>query len=727
MEFKLIGPGYLGRSSNINASRCVNLYPELASQDSKTVAALVGSPGSLLYVNTLLGTIRGMHFFNNLIYFVSGNKLYSADSGKSIFPIIDSVTGNQVSLATFTGPVVMCDNGMYSVAGGAADQLAFVDGLNIHVVNVVTGVFSSTAIPAKTISFIGGYFIADMGGAKFGISSLYDGSIWPALAFSTADAFSDNLMAIVNHHNEAWLLNEYSIEIWDADGSSNPLPFSRAAVMDFGTSAPYSLAQGSNSLFFLANKRNGGSGTMVGIGMATGYNVEIVSSQAINYMLSKFPIISDTIGFCYSDHGHEFYQLTSPSSDSTVVFDTTTRLIHERSYYQGSPYKIGRHIANCYTYAWGKHYIGSYLDGKIYEMSENYYDDDGIPLVSLRTCEPTSDKNSRKKFSVKKFELDAEMGTRYIGRSDICDFNYLNDFQLRDTIVDGTSIQNHIPSSGIIKNPWNLVTQNFYGIPSIVTLNNSWSGVWGEKGAYFSSYGASSIIELEKYLPRRYSARFYSGHWTHGPEDIAPVGFYLRADSNPSHWNNLVSQNLYIGILLGGPSLLVYRSGTPTTIYGGLSILSLPAAALPKPVYYSGIAQAYYCDLEVVDDGSAFFIKMNGVDVLKVIVPDLKTNTGFGIYGGDLGGWVCSCGNLKITSIPQKEIEPEMLLSWSSDGGHSWSNDHALSLGKLGEYKRRAIQRRIGLFRDWTPRFAISDPVKRVFTNAYVEIEEALH
>src|ERR1051325_10293906 len=43
---------------------------------------------------------------------------------------------------------------------------------------------------------------------------------------------------------------------------------------------------------------------------------------------------------------------------------------------------------------------------------------------------------------------------------------------------------------------------------------------------------------------------------------------------------------------------------------------------------------------------------------------------------------------------------PVCLLRWSDDGGRTWSNEHAIALGKIGEYRRRAIWRRLGRSRD---------------------------
>jgi hypothetical protein len=42
-------------------------------------------------------------------------------------------------------------------------------------------------------------------------------------------------------------------------------------------------------------------------------------------------------------------------------------------------------------------------------------------------------------------------------------------------------------------------------------------------------------------------------------------------------------------------------------------------------------------------------------------------------------------------------IDPQVMLRWSDDGGHTWSNDHWRSMGKTGTYGTRVIWRRLGM------------------------------
>lgn len=62
--------------------------------------------------------------------------------------------------------------------------------------------------------------------------------------------------------------------------------------------------------------------------------------------------------------------------------------------------------------------------------------------------------------------------------------------------------------------------------------------------------------------------------------------------------------------------------------------------------------------------------------------------------------------------------DPECLLRWSNDGGFTFGNDHVLKIGKVGQYKRRAMKRRLGWARDRVFEIEVTDPVYRVVVSA---------
>ena len=67
--------------------------------------------------------------------------------------------------------------------------------------------------------------------------------------------------------------------------------------------------------------------------------------------------------------------------------------------------------------------------------------------------------------------------------------------------------------------------------------------------------------------------------------------------------------------------------------------------------------------------------------------------------------------------------DPQAMLDWSDDGGHTWSNEHWTGIGKQGEYEARAVWRRLGRSRNRIYRVSITDPVKRVLMGAHLDAE----
>jgi hypothetical protein len=59
--------------------------------------------------------------------------------------------------------------------------------------------------------------------------------------------------------------------------------------------------------------------------------------------------------------------------------------------------------------------------------------------------------------------------------------------------------------------------------------------------------------------------------------------------------------------------------------------------------------------------------------------------------------------------------DPQVMLRWSDDAGHTWSNEHWNSMGKIGAYGTRTIWRRLGMtekIRDRVYEVSGTDPVK---------------
>ena len=67
--------------------------------------------------------------------------------------------------------------------------------------------------------------------------------------------------------------------------------------------------------------------------------------------------------------------------------------------------------------------------------------------------------------------------------------------------------------------------------------------------------------------------------------------------------------------------------------------------------------------------------------------------------------------------------DAQAFLTWSDDGGMTWSNERWLTFGKIGEYKNRLHTHRLGMSRDRVFRLTLSDPVKCVLIAARCDVK----
>jgi hypothetical protein len=105
---------------------------------------------------------------------------------------------------------------------------------------------------------------------------------------------------------------------------------------------------------------------------------------------------------------------------------------------------------------------------------------------------------------------------------------------------------------------------------------------------------------------------------------------------------------------------------------------------------------------------------------------DCQSGTGLNLYPGyepeelktEAGLELVTEDGLYLTTVGYPAApgyNPQVMLRWSDDGGHTWSNETWASMGKLGEYYRRVFWRRLGMtlkLRDRVYEISGTDPVK---------------
>lgn len=115
---------------------------------------------------------------------------------------------------------------------------------------------------------------------------------------------------------------------------------------------------------------------------------------------------------------------------------------------------------------------------------------------------------------------------------------------------------------------------------------------------------------------------------------------------------------------------------------------------------------------------------------------DCETGVGLEQYPGyaaqeivtDTGATLTTEAGVLVTTIGYTAapgFDPQVMLRWSDDGGHTWSNEHWRSMGKIGVFGYRAIWRRLGMtlkLRDRVYEVSGTDPVKIAIMGAELQV-----
>lgn len=65
----------------------------------------------------------------------------------------------------------------------------------------------------------------------------------------------------------------------------------------------------------------------------------------------------------------------------------------------------------------------------------------------------------------------------------------------------------------------------------------------------------------------------------------------------------------------------------------------------------------------------------------------------------------------------------KVLVAFSKDGGHHWSDWREASLGEVGEYTKRIVFRRMGQARSFVMKVRVTSPIRADFMGAVAEVD----
>jgi hypothetical protein len=259
---------------------------------------------------------------------------------------------------------------------------------------------------------------------------LNDGTQWDALDFAVTQSRPGALIGCAVVNRRLFLFKQDSVEIWYNAGAADfPLRRDNNLLFNLGCAAAGSIAvadyggrsENKGLMFWISADSSGASSIM----MSNGYSIQTVSNAAIDNLIRSLTDVSDARAYIYkSDDGKLFYICNFTTDDLTIVYQIPQENHPEEGWLelrmQTSPSQADltggptRHLGDCHAYFNGKHYIGSYKTPTLYNMSSDYDDNAGEPIVCERVTRHLYDPGYRC-LQIKSFEADFQTG---IGNND---------------------------------------------------------------------------------------------------------------------------------------------------------------------------------------------------------------------------------------------------------------------------------------------------------------------
>ncbi len=202
-------------------------------------------------------------------------------------------------------------------------------GATAYVANNVLGQILQPAFsPAATVTYFDGYFAFDARGTdQFFLSSIDDATQYSTLDYASATADPDDVLAIINYHEQFLIFGTKTVEVW-YDSGALAFPFQRydGAFIQRGAASAYAIVKEDNTVLWL-----GEDGIFYRL---NGYTPMRVSTFATEHAWAQYPSIQDAIAFVVTIEGHKFVFLNFPSGNATWCYDISAGidppLWHER-------------------------------------------------------------------------------------------------------------------------------------------------------------------------------------------------------------------------------------------------------------------------------------------------------------------------------------------------------------------------------------------------------------
>lgn len=401
--------GGSNKSPQDDPSFTLNWYAE---QVSKDVYTLKPTPGTDLYAQfSVSGGGRGILPVGDRLFGVRGSYFQEIVAGLPV------VRGN---LSTTAGKVGMTFNLKPDDATGQVlivdDSKGYVFNLQDNSFTLLTGTGGNNFVGGGSqVAFCAGRAVVFKPGTTFfQCSNLYNFLAWDTTANSAMQSLNTPLLALISNGTLLYGFSSDGFEVWEDQGLA-VFPYRQVLAGDrIGILAPNSALFSERYAYWLGGNAEGQG---VAYRHQGGGRPERVSDHSTERNIAAMETPEDALGLAYQALGHTFYGLTFQAGNRTLAFDSTTNLWHDRC--QRDPSSGGLYAL---PFVQTVLYLGAVLavdfrNGKVWQLDEQVFTDDGNPIVRDRVLSVTPKEGDFLMF-YQSVELFGQIGNTPVGQED---------------------------------------------------------------------------------------------------------------------------------------------------------------------------------------------------------------------------------------------------------------------------------------------------------------------
>ena len=384
-------------ATNIKAgANTVNLPAAAFGSVDSNFEALELPAGSAAVNNT--GPVRGLYFINGRAFGVCGQDFDELFANGTYI--------NRGTVSNDSLPVTMAATPQQLLLASAGT--AYVFDLMANTLTAIPG--STFSGPVSQAGVCDGFFLLTIQDTKeFVVSAPLDATDWVTNGSAIVSVFADNIVSMLVHDREIHFWSDRERTVYYDSGNIFPFDVIPGTTIQAGSAAKNSPARLDDRVLWLNSDDNGTATVKMGIG----YTPQRISTYALEFALRSYVKngrIDDAVGYTYQDQGHSFYVLYFPTPSKTWVYDATMSQAigvpcwHEREYYLAATGGSQAHHSQCHMFAFGKHLVGDWSSGKVYDMeipelvngtTWKFADDDGNIIRRVRRAPHISQEQMR--------------------------------------------------------------------------------------------------------------------------------------------------------------------------------------------------------------------------------------------------------------------------------------------------------------------------------------------